>query len=97
MEVKIEISIVCMDDNCSNSVKYIDIDICNTIMEAKKAIARTARGLKAGEYNKELKGTKYVYINAIPYSMDGECMIGLAWDYASKYYKNTKNGWSIKH
>ena len=97
MEVKFEISIVCMDDNCSNSVKYIDIDICNTIMEAKKAIARAARGLKSGEYNKELKGTKYVYINAIPYSMDGECLLGMEYDYMSEYYERKDNEWCMKH
>lgn len=97
MEVKFEISIVCMDDDCNNSVKYIDITTCNTIMEAKKAVARATKDLKAGKYDKELKHTKYVYINALPYNMDGDCMIGIAWDYASKYYQNTKNGWCIKH
>lgn len=96
MEVKFEILIICMDDNCNNSVKYIDIATCDTIMEAKKAVARATKGLKAGKYNKELKGTKYVYISAIPYSMDGECMIGFAWDYASNYFESTNNGWSLK-
>ena len=96
MEVKFEVSIVCMDSECSNSVKYIDIDTCNTIMEAKKAVTKATKGLKAGEYDKELKSTKYVYINALPYSMDGECMIGLAWDYASNYFERTDNGWCIK-
>ena len=42
-------------------------------------------------------GNDYVYINAIPYSMDGECMIGLAWDYASKYYERKNDGWCLKH
>lgn len=90
MEVKFKVSIVCMDDDCNNSVKYIDITTCDTIMKTKKAVARAAKELKSGKYDKELKDTKYVYINALPYSMDGDCMIGIAWDYASKYYESTK-------
>ena len=96
MEVKFEVSIVCMDSECKHSVNYINVDTCTTWQSDNKAVLKAVRDLRACEYEKPLRGIKYVYINAIPFSMDGECLIGIEQDYMSEYYERNADGWCIK-
>lgn len=88
-----EVSIVVMDNQCNNSVSYIDICNCSTKAKAQKAAEKAINDLKAGKYNSYLKDANYAYINALPYDEDGDCLIGLAWDYASKFFKRTGEKW----
>ena len=90
-----EISIVCMDDSCDNSTKYIDIACCHTVAEASKKAKRTEQDLKSGKYNYCLKDVNYVYVNALPYDDDLQCLLGLAWSYNSDYYSRKGNEWKI--
>ena len=93
MEVQhYEVSIVVMDNQCNNSVSYIDICSCRTKAEAQKATKKAIRDLQAGRYNSCLKGVNYVYVNVIPYSED-DCLLGLAWDYASKFFAWSGKKW----
>lgn len=88
-----EISIVVMDDQCNNSVDYVDVCTCSTKAAALKATKKAISDLKAGKYNSYLKNVKYVYINALPYDEDYGCIIGLAWDYASNFFKQINEKW----
>lgn len=96
MEVKFKISIVCMDNECKHSVKYVSVKTCTTWKSIDNAIYKAIRDIRAGKYEKPLKGIKYVYVNAIPYSMDGECLLGMEYDYMSEYYERKNDEWCMK-
>lgn len=88
-----EISIVAMDNYCNNSVDYINICTCGTKTEAQKAALKAVKDLKNGYYNSCLKNISYAYVNALPYGEDGDCLLGLAWDYGSEYFERAGEKW----
>lgn len=88
-----ELSIVAMDNECCNSVKYIDIDTLGTFKRAKQVCQHTIKKLKAGYYNYQLRGVQYCYITILPYNSDAECIIGLAEDYSTAYYHHVGDSW----
>lgn len=88
-----EVMVIAMDDACSNSVNVITVCQYSTKTEAQKEAMKAEKKLKAGKYNCCLKSINYAYVNAIPYDEDGDCLLGLAWDYASKYYQRVGEKW----
>ena len=90
-----DILIIAMDDQCNSSVDGIDIDTCTTKVEAQKIVKKAINDLMAGKYNYSLKGINYAYVTALPYDEDGNCLLGLVWSYASKFFKRVGEKWSI--
>ena len=95
MEQKVfyEVMVIAMDDACDNSVDVITVCQCSTKTEALREATKTEKKLKAGKYNYCLKSINYAYVNVIPYDEYGDCLLGLAWDYASKYYQRVGEKW----
>lgn len=88
-----EVSIVAMDNECNNSVKYIDIDVLGTFKCAKQVCKHTIEELEAGYYNHQLRGVQYCYITIMPYSDDHQCLLGFAEDYHTAYYHRIGDNW----
>ena len=88
-----EIFIHKMDEACNNSVDCISVCGCTTLPLAKKEVAKTIKRLQKGEYNDSLQGIQYVYISAIPYDDNYDCIAGLAQDIITCYYKRVSNRW----
>ena len=88
-----EIFIHKMDEACNNSIDCISVCGCTNYPLAKKEVAKTIKRLQKGEYNDSLKGIQYVYISAIPYDDNYDCIAGLAQDIITRYYKRVNNRW----
>ena len=88
-----EVMVIAMDNACNDSVDVITVCQCSTKTEAQKEATKTEKKLKAGKYNYCLKNINYAYVSVIPYDEDGDCLLGLAWDYASKYYQRVGEKW----
>ena len=82
-----------MDEACNNSIDCINLCGCTTLPLAKKEVAKATKSLLKGEYNDNLKGIQYVYISAIPYDDNYDCIAGLAQDIITRYYKRVDNRW----
>ena len=82
-----------MDEACNNSIDCINLCGCTTLPLAKKEVLKATKSLLKGEYNDSLKGIQYVYISAIPYDDNYDCIAGLAKDIITRYYKRVDNRW----
>ena len=88
-----EVLIHIMDEACNNSIDCINLCGCTTLPLAKKEVAKAVKRLQKGDYNDSLKGIQYVYISAIPYDDNYDCIAGLAQDIITRYYKRVDNRW----
>lgn len=91
-----EVMVIAMDNQCSNSTDVITICECRTKAEAQKAAKVVEENLQDGKYNDMLRNANYAYVRAIPYDYNADCMIGLAWDYASDFYQRLPQKWVKK-
>ena len=82
-----------MDEACNNSIDCISVCGCATLPLAKKEVNKAVKRLQKGDYNDSLKGIQYVYISAIPYDDNYDCIAGLAKDIITRYYKRVDNRW----
>lgn len=82
-----------MDEACNNSIDCISVCGCATLPLAKKEVAKTIKKLQRGKYDNSLKGIQYVYISAIPYDDNYDCIAGLAQEITTCYYKRVDNRW----
>lgn len=88
-----EIFINKMDEACNNSIDCISVCGCATLPLAKKEVAKATKRLLKGKYNDSLKGIRYVYISAIPYDDNYDCIVGVAQEITTCYYKRVDNRW----
>lgn len=88
-----EIFINKMDEACNNSIDCINLCGCKTLPLAKKEVAKAVKRLQKGDYNDSLKGIQYVYISAIPYDDNYDCIVGVAQDIITRYYKRVDDRW----
>lgn len=88
-----EVFINMMDEACNNSIDCINLCGCTNYPLAKKEVLKTIKRLQKGEYNDSLQGIQYVYISAIPYNDNYDCIAGLAQDIITRYYKRVNDRW----
>ena len=88
-----EVFINLMDEACNNSIDCINLCGCTTLPLAKKEVLKATKSLLRGKYNDSLKGIQYVYISAIPYNDNYDCIAGMAQDIITRYYKRVDNRW----
>lgn len=88
-----EVFINLMDEACNSSIDCISVCGCTTLAIAQKEVNKAIKKLQKGEYNDSLTGIQYVYISAIPYDDNYDCIAGVAQDIITCYYKRVDNRW----
>lgn len=87
-----EVSMVCCDENF-NGTRYIDFEYGISRAKAKKSVQKITKDLQNGKFNSQLENVPYVFIQAEPYTEEGEWLGGLEEDFATGYYKQEGDKW----